>query len=93
MKKNNINYLKYIEQCKFIGFKQNTEKMGECVLRFYEADVKITLLGKEGKDVNSGDVLTNLLILDQSLKLLNPPKKNFKCQARPFGTITNINCQ
>ena len=86
-------YDRYITQCQYIGFKKNTEKMGECVLKLHSTEKKLAQLTPQQKKSNSSDVLTNMLLLNESLKLLNPPKpKTVTCQARPFGTFMNVYC-
>lgn len=85
-------YGRYISQCEYIGFKKNTDKMGECVLKLYQTEASIAALNSQKKAADSADTLTNLVILNESLKLMNPPRQNFNCQARPFGIYTNVYC-
>ena len=85
-------YGRYITQCEYIGFKKNTDKMGECVLKIYQTEASIAVLNSQKRASDSADTLTNLVILNESLKLLNPPRQNFNCQARPFGIYTNVYC-
>jgi len=100
-------YERYLKQCEQIGFKRNTEKIGECALKIKDIEAKIqisnsqTIASQSSQQQNtqttqnqnsSADTLANLVILNESIKLLNPPKRNFNCQARPFGIYTNIYC-
>ena len=86
-------YDRYIAQCEYIGFKKNTEKMGECVLKLHNTETKLSQLSSQQRSSSSSDVLTNMLLLNESLKLLNPPRpKSVTCQARPFGTFMNVYC-
>jgi len=85
-------YGRYITQCEYIGFKKNTDKMGECVLKLYQTEASIAASNSQKRAADSADTLTNLVILNESLKLMNPPRKNFNCQARPFGIYTNVYC-
>lgn len=85
-------YGRYISQCEYIGFKKNTDKMGECVLKLYQTEASIAALNSQKRAADSADTLTNLVILNESLKLMNPPRQNFNCQARPFGIYTNVYC-
>lgn len=80
----------YIAQCEYIGFKRNTDKMGECVLKISQTETQI-VNNKSGSD-NS---LVNLLILQESLKLLNPPvqpNRNIRCNYNTVGGIGSVNC-
>ena len=85
-------YGRYITQCEYIGFKKNTDKMGECVLKLYQTEASIAASNSQKRAADSAETLTNLVILNESLKLMNPPRKNFNCQARPFGIYTNVYC-
>jgi hypothetical protein len=100
-------YERYLKQCEQIGFKRNTEKIGECALKIKDIEAKIqisnsqTIASQSSQQQNtqtaqsqnsSADTLANLVILNESIKLMNPPKRNFNCQARPFGIYTNIYC-
>ena len=86
-------YSRYIQQCEYIGFKRNTDKMGECVLKMYDTEIKLAQLNVQQRRANSSDVLTNMYLLNEGLKLLNPPQpRSLNCQARPFGTFMNIYC-
>jgi hypothetical protein len=85
-------YGRYITQCEYIGFKKNTDKMGECVLKLYQTEASIAASNSQKRAADSADTLTNLVILNESLKLMNPPRQNFNCQARPFGIYTNVYC-
>jgi len=86
-------YGRYIQQCEYIGFKKNTDKMGECVLQMYNTEIKLAQLNTQQRRADSTDVLTNMFLLNESLKLLNPPQqRTTTCQARPFGSFMNIYC-
>jgi hypothetical protein len=82
----------YIKQCEYIGFKRNTEKMGECVLKISQTEKQIV----DVQVNNSGsDTLANLIILQESLKLLQPPtspRKNVQCTYNTVGGILGVNC-
>jgi hypothetical protein len=86
------NLARYKEQCLNIGFKKDTEKLGYCVIELKQAEAKIAALNSQQRASDSQDVLNNILLLNESLKLMNPPRRNFNCQARPFGIYTNIQC-
>jgi len=107
VKKQEDQYERYLKQCEQIGFKRNTEKIGECALKIKDIEAKIqisnsqTIASQSSQQQNtqttqnqnsSADTLANLVILNESLKLMNPPKRNFNCQARPFGIYTNVYC-
>ena len=83
---------RYVQQCEYLGFKKNTEKMADCALKIYQTEVSISALDSQAQAADSADSLNRLLILNEGLKLLNPPRRNFNCQARPFGTYTNVYC-
>ena len=86
-------YDRYIAQCQYIGFKKNTEKMGECVLKIHKTESQLATFNAQQRTSNSSDVLANMFLLNESLKLLNPPKpKSITCQARPFGIYMNVYC-
>ena len=57
-----------------------------------KTEMQIALAKQENTNYNNDDTLKNLLILNESMKLLNPARNNFSCQARPFGIYTNIYC-
>jgi hypothetical protein len=81
---------KYIGQCEYIGFKRNTEKMGECVLKISQTETKIV-----NNSGGSDNTLANLIILQESLKVLNPPvqpNRNIKCIFNKVGGIGGVNC-
>ena len=81
---------KYIGQCEYIGFKRNTEKMGECVLKISQTETKIV-----NNPGGSDNTLANLIILQESLKVLNPPvqpNRNIKCIFNKVGGIGGVNC-
>jgi hypothetical protein len=89
-------YERLITQCEFIGFKRNTDKMGDCVLKLYGTEIQIANLNAQERSASSSDVLNRMLILNESLKLLRPPQYQsnnpVSCQARPFGRFLNIYC-
>ena len=85
-------YERYLKQCEYLGFKRNTEKIGECVLRIYQTEAQIALMSAQQRQADSGDLLNSLMILDKSLQMLNPPRRGFRCQTRPFGIYTNVYC-
>jgi hypothetical protein len=105
-------YERYLKQCEQIGFKRNTEKIGECALKIKDIEAKIQISNSQISNSqtttsqssqqqniqttqsqnNSTDTLANLVILNEAIKLMNPPKRNFNCQARPFGIYTNVYC-
>jgi len=88
-----IEYDRYIQQCEYIGFQKNTDKIGECVLQMYNTEIKLAQLNMQQRSADSSDVLTNMFLLNESLKLLNPPRPQTKtCQAIPTGNIMNIYC-
>jgi hypothetical protein len=111
-KKQEDPYERYLKQCEQIGFKRNTEKIGECALKIKDIEAKIQISNSQISNSqtaasqssqqqntqttqsqnNSADTLANLVILNEAIKLMNPPKRNFNCQARPFGTYTNVYC-
>ena len=67
--------------------------MGECVLQMYNTEIKIAQINAQQRKSSSSDVLTDMLLLNESLKLINPPqKRGFNCRAEPFGVFTNIYC-
>jgi hypothetical protein len=105
-------YERYLKQCEQIGFKRNTEKIGECALKIKDIEAKIQISNSQISNSqrvapqssqqqntqitqsqnSSADTLANLVILNEAIKLMNPPKRNFNCQARPFGIYTNVYC-
>lgn len=83
---------KYIAQCEYIGFKRNTEKMGDCVLKISQTEKQIV---NTQSNNSSGDTLANLIILQESLKLLQPPaspRRNVQCTYNTVGGILGVNC-
>ena len=83
---------KYIGQCEYIGFKRNTEKMGECVLKISQTEEKMVDIQVSN---SGGDSLGNLILLQESLKLLQPPsnqKRNVQCTYNTVGGILGVNC-
>ena len=84
---------RFIKQCEQIGFKRNTEKLGECVLRISETEKKIV----QNQISNSGgSTVGNLILLQESLKLLNPPSvapnRKLNCVYNNVGGISGVNC-
>ena len=83
---------KYIAQCEYIGFKKNTEKMGECVLKISQTEEKMVDIQVSN---SGGDSLGNLILLQESLKLLQPPanpRRNVQCTYNTVGGILGVNC-
>ena len=63
------------------------------VLKMYNTEIKLAQLNAQQRTADSSDVLTNMFLLNESLKLLNPPQpRTTTCQARPFGVYMNIYC-
>jgi len=98
-KKFKNEYERYTAQCEYIGFKRGTDKMGECVLKIKETEIKIAQSNAQiasskaqERSADSANTLNNVILLNEALKLMNPPRQNFNCQARPFGIYTNIYC-
>ena len=86
-------YGRYIKQCEYIGFKKNTDKMGECVLKLHSTEIQLAQLNIQKRTADSADVATNMFLLNESLKLLNPPQpKGFNCRASTVGVFMNVNC-
>ena len=96
-------FIHYKKQCKSIGFKENTDAFGECVLEFKKIDMQIASLEPQRRQANSSDVLNKLLIFENVLRLLSPPttqsfsKNNFNCSFSPTtfsgsGGRTFVNC-
>jgi hypothetical protein len=83
---------RYKDECSIIGFKPDTDKFAQCVFELKKTEMQIALAKQENTNYNNDDTLKNLLILNESMKLLNPARNNFSCQARPFGIYTNIYC-
>jgi hypothetical protein len=82
----------YTTQCEYIGFKRNTEKMGDCVLKISQTEKQIV---NTQSNNSSGDTLANLIILQESLKLLQPPanpRRNVQCKYNTVGGILGVNC-
>ena len=91
-KKVESNYERYISQCEYIGFKRNTEKMGECVLKISQTEKKMVDIQVSN---SGGDSLGNLILLQESLKLLQPPanpRRNVQCTYNTVGGILGVNC-
>jgi hypothetical protein len=84
--------MRYKNECSIIGFKPDTDQFAQCVFELKKTEMQIALAKQENTNYNNDDTLENLLILNESMKLLNPPRNNFSCQARPFGIYTNIYC-
>jgi hypothetical protein len=86
------DYGRYISQCEYIGFKRNTEKMGECVLKISQTEKKMVDIQVSN---SGGDSLGNLILLQESLKLLQPPanpRRNVQCTYNTVGGILGVNC-
>ena len=64
--------------------------MGECVLKISQTETKIV-----NNPGGSDNTLANLIILQESLKVLNPPvqpNRNIKCIFNKVGGIGGVNC-
>ena len=83
---------RYKKQCAYIGFKPNSESFSQCVFELKKTEMQITLAKNQNPSYSNDDTLKNLLILNESMKLLNPPRRGFRCQTRPFGIYTNVYC-
>jgi hypothetical protein len=85
---------RFIKQCEQIGFKRNTEKLGECVLKIFETEKKI--VQNQVSNSGGGNSVGNLILLQESLKLLNPPsaapQRNLNCVFNNVGGISGVNC-
>ena len=78
---------KYIEQCEYIGFKRNTDKLGECVLKISQTEKQLVDI-QVNNSGGGGDTVANLILLQESLKLLNPPRatnNNVRCTFNNVG--------
>jgi hypothetical protein len=85
-------YGRYISQCEYIGFKRNTEKMGDCVLKISQTEKKMVDIQVSN---SGGDSVANLILLQESLKLLQPPsnpRRNVQCTYNTVGGILGVNC-
>ena len=85
---------KYIEQCEYIGFKRNTDKLGECVLKISQTEKQLVDI-QVNNSGGGGDNVANLILLQESLKLLNPPRatnNNVRCTFNNVGGIGAVNC-
>jgi len=92
-------YDRHFKECEYLGFKKGTEKMGQCVLQIKNAETQIAKANAQisssqaqQRSAEAADTANRIVILNETLKLLNPPRQNFNCQARPFGIHTNIYC-
>ena len=84
----------YIKQCEYIGFKRNTEKLGECVLKISQTEKQLVDIQVSNSSGGS-DSVANLILLQESLKLLNPPRptnNNVRCTFNNVGGIGAVNC-
>jgi hypothetical protein len=84
----------YIKQCEYIGFKRNTEKLGECVLKISQTEKQLVDI-QVSNSGGGGDNVANLILLQESLKLLNPPRatnNNVRCTFNNVGGIGAVNC-
>jgi len=85
---------RFIKQCEQIGFKRNTEKLGECVLRISETEKKI--VQNQVSSSGGSNSVGNLILLQESLKLLNPPSvtpnRKLNCVYNNVGGISGVNC-
>jgi hypothetical protein len=65
--------------------------MSDCVLKISQTEKQIV----NTQSNNSGDTLANLIILQESLKLLQPPanpRRNVQCTYNTVGGILGVNC-
>ena len=94
--RHNLARENYINQCEYIGFKRNTEKMGECVLRISQSEQKIVANLNSNSSGGNDNTLANLFILQESLKVLNPPtqqpNRNIRCIFNKVGGFGSVNC-
>jgi len=94
--RHNLARENYINQCEYIGFKRNTEKMGECVLRISQSEQKIVANLNSNSSGGNDNTLANLFILQESLKVLNTPtqqpNRNIRCNFNKVGGIGSVNC-
>ena len=85
---------RFIKQCEQIGFKRNTEKLGECVLKIFETEKKI--VQNQVSSSGGNNSVGNLILLQESLKLLNPPSvtpnRKLNCVYNNVGGISGVNC-
>ncbi len=92
-KKLDNEFGRFIDQCEYIGFKRNTEKMGECVLKISQTEKKMVDIQVSN---SGGDSVANLILLQESLKLLNPqqvaPRRNVQCTFNNVGGIGRVDC-
>jgi hypothetical protein len=91
-KKLDNEFGRFIDQCEYIGFKRNTEKMGDCVLKISQAEKKMVDIQVSN---SGGDSVANLILLQESLKLLQPPanpRRNVQCTYNTVGGILGVNC-
>ena len=86
----------YIQQCEYIGFKRNTEKMSDCVLKISQTEQKIVANLNSNSSGGNDNTLANLFILQESLKVLNTPtqqpNRNIRCNFNKVGGIGSVNC-
>ena len=73
--------------------------MGQCVLQIQNTEIQISQSNAQissskaqQRSAETADTANRIIILNETLKLLNPPRQNFNCQARPFGIYTNVYC-
>ncbi len=98
----NQAFMHYKKLCKEIGFKENTEAFGNCILEFKKTDMQIASLEPQRRQAKSSDVLNKILILEAGLRLLfgstgSSNNNNFNCTFSPTiftgsGGQTFLNC-
>lgn len=97
-RKNEMN--KYVVECEAFGFRRNTDKMASCALEMYKTEKRIAALNSQAaamnRQANAADTAANLALLQQSLKMLEPPapprRNSMNCTYNTIGGIGNINC-
>jgi hypothetical protein len=98
--KSNMQRLEpYIIQCETLGFKRSSEKNASCALDIYKTEMQIQSAYAQAKasqnQANAIDISNNLMLLNQSLKMLNPPvqsRKRFNCTYNKILKVGNITC-
>ena len=77
-----------------MGFKKNTAKLGECFLKISQTEKQLVDI-QVNNSGGGGDNVANLILLQESLKLLNPPRatnNNVRCTFNNVGGIGAVNC-
>ena len=80
-----------IETCKKYGFKEGTEKLGECVLRIMEMEIIQLQTHKQIKSTNSSANQQRALLLEQQ-KLIEQQRVNQSLQMlqRSMGIVEGL---